>query len=515
MNNNKLEGIKDKKIISVSRKKEEGKYKDEILLTDIFEKEKKDSEDKSKFSKNYKKDKEGKNQNDKNISKYKESYKSMIINSKDRKRIIPEMYVRKIIENENIIFLNGKLYKYEKGYYKVLPYHNTRVMIKDNVEDENRKFLIKYDIDSIYDSLIIDSDIQKSDNDKMDNQWLINCNDGILNLYNKETFDHNPKYYFFNRLNASKNLSYTKSDLKKTHFYKFLNDITGGNKELKKLLQEVTGYIISNFNNAKKFFMIYGISNSGKSVYLDLLEYIIGKENISNIPLQRLSEDKYCVELRNKVANIYSELPDEGIKDLGAIKSLVSPNDQVSARELHKQPISFKNKAKLVFATNTLPELNIKVYNDNTAFYNRVIIVPFLNSIKEEDQDKELIDKLIKEIDIIFCWAIQGLQRYIDNGFLFSRCGLSEEFLNKYKISENYINLFMYEYLKLDENEYLFWEDIKDKFKEFLKENGRNNITFKEYQCLKDILINYFNLEFTKIHRNNQNKWGFRGLTFI
>jgi putative DNA primase/helicase len=41
----------------------------------------------------------------------------------------------------------------------------------------------------------------------------------------------------------------------------------------------------------RSFFVFYGVSNSGKSVYLDLLEYMIREENVSHIPLQKLEEE--------------------------------------------------------------------------------------------------------------------------------------------------------------------------------------------------------------------------------
>lgn len=457
-----------------------------------------------------------KNKKSKKNKKNKKNKDKGIIEPRNRKRIMQEFYVQRIINKEILIFLGGKLYIYENeaGFYRYLDKHQAEVIIKDNIKKRHRNLLIDSDIRGIYKLLIADSLIQKRSSEIKDNEWLINCNNFTVDLHKKRKIDHSPNHYFFNKLEVDKYIKFNKEVFKRTNFYRFLDEITKGDKELKKLLQEITGYTISNFSNAKKMVLLYGVSNSGKSVYLDLLQHIIGENSVSNIPLQRLSDETYSVELENKVANIYNELPDEGIRDLGAIKALVSPNDKVVSRKLYQQPTSFKNKATLIFSTNSLPEINVKIYNDTSAFYNRVIIIPFMNQIEEGRQDKELISKLKSESDIIFSWALDGLYRYIENNFTFSKCNISESYLKKYRSQQNYISSYINEYLEENDDVYIFWEDIKKSFKSFVKDNGKKDVSFKEYQYLKDVIQNYFKVEYSRIHRGNQNKWGFRGISF-
>ncbi|MDC0802633.1 phage/plasmid primase, P4 family [Clostridium paraputrificum] len=434
---------------------------------------------------------------------------------KNIKRIMPETYVQKIIKSENIICLNNKLYIYDKalGYYRGLSKHQAKVMIKDKLKKKDKIYLVKYDIDSIYSLLMIEPKIQFESGDIKTNSYLINCKDCVIDLQNNRIREHSPKDLFFNCINASYNSDIDK-DYKGKHFYKFLNSITQGNDELKKLLQEVTGYAISNINNAKKLFILYGVSNSGKSVYLDLLEFLIGYQNISNIPLQKLSDERYSAELFNKVANIYNELPDEGIRDLGQIKALVSPNDRVIAKKLYEQPFSFKNKATLIFATNNLPELKLSLYQDRKAYYNRLLIIPFMNAIKEKEQDKELINKLEREIDIIFLWAIKGLVRYINNGYRFSKCTVSKTILKNYIKQENLFEIYVEENIREDDGRYLFFDDIKESFTLFMRENDRK-FTSKDIKILKEYISMKFNIEYTRIHRDGKNKRGFVGISFV
>ena len=168
---------------------------------------------------------------------------------------------------------------------------------------------------------------------------------------------------------------------------------------------------------------------------------------------------------------------------------MVSPNDRVIAKKLYEQPFSFKNKATLIFATNNLPELKLSLYQDRKAYYNRLLIIPFMNAIKEKEQDKELINKLEREIDIIFLWAIKGLVRYINNGYRFSKCTVSKTILKNYIKQENLFEIYVEENIREDDGRYLFFDDIKESFTLFMRENDRK-FTSKDIKILKEYISN-------------------------
>lgn len=447
----------------------------------------------------------------------KEDNNNFLISSKNRKRIVAQEYVKYILATNKIIYINNKLYIFDEklGYYKILTTHNCEVLIMNHINENHEKLLVQYDIDSIYKFIMINPKIQMSNEEIPSNDMFINCRNCVVDIINNKELKHDSKYYFYNCINAEYKYGFNKEEFKQSYFYNFINQITQKNKELKNLIQEIIGYSLSNLWNAKKFFIFYGLPNSGKSVILDLLEYIVGEENVSHIPLQRLVEDKFSAELNNKLLNTYNELPDEGIKDLGAIKALVSPNDKVISRKLYQDPFSFINKAAIIFATNNLPEIQTKLYKDNTAFFNRVIIIPFLHSIPESEQDKNLIYKLKEERNIIFNWGIKGLKRYIKNGYMFSNCEISEKYLEDYKKEENLIERFVQEKIIVDKDKYIFFDDLKKQFEIFANENGKKNINYKENKYLKESIKRKFSIEYSRIHRKGENKWGFHGIAIL
>lgn len=417
----------------------------------------------------------------------------------------------KIIRSENIIKQSNSLYKFNEkfGFYEEIDDFQLGNIVINNVDECERKKItlgvIKGTVGLLH-CMQVNSDIYQK------NKKLINCLNCVIDTTNFEMLNHDSKYRFFHVLNVKYDPKIDKNDFKKSRFNKFLKDITNGDDELKRLIQEIAGYSISNFNNAKKFFVIYGKPHCGKSVFLDVLTDIVGEENVSNIELQDLKDKRYIGRLRNKVVNICNELPSTSIKGTAAIKSLVSDLDSISYKDLYKEVSSFKNSAKLIFACNTLPSLENGTNKNNEAFFERIMILPFENSIPLERQDKDLINELKKEKKIIFWWLLKGLKRYIKNNYTFSQCSKSDKYLGEYIGQQSLIERFIYECIDFDENSYEFQSSIKKSLKKYFEYNGCIFNERIQKQKLKEILMNRYGIVYDRIHRNGENKHGFRGI---
>ncbi|QAA35184.1 hypothetical protein C1I91_00950 [Clostridium manihotivorum] len=427
----------------------------------------------------------------------------------------------KILIMTRIPFINMeqlRLYNCHYGYYQSLSIDDILIEINRFIPSNIRNILEPSDLKKIYAAIRLDPNIQLRTENLMDTKYLINCINGVLDLnsafssHHPYVLEHSNSYCFINCVQASYNPNYT---LKNTVFERFILTITGGNNELIFLIQEVLGYVFSNFNNAKKAFLLFGESNSGKSVLLKVISSICGENNVSNIPLQNLSDEKYVAELYGKLINIFSELPDKEIVDTGTFKALVSETDKVSARKLFKNPFSFYNKCKLLFATNNLPEIKTSSYKNNLAFFNRLIIIPFNYSVPEANQDKDLVHKLLLEKDIIFSWAIDGLIRYITNGYKFSECYLSSNILNNYVQNSNSILSFINDKCLLDKDSYVHFDKLFEALVNYCNDNLIDIPSNKDKKYLKTILQDKYKLQYRRLNRFEGNKYGFEGLKLL
>jgi putative DNA primase/helicase len=97
----------------------------------------------------------------------------------------------------------------------------------------------------------------------------------------------------------------------------------------------------------------------------------------------------------------------------GILKRLTG-QDNLSVHRKHKPSITMAPSIKLTFATNTLPRFKDKT----SGTWRRLIAMPFNVTITEDQQDEMLPQRLEQELPGILNWAIQGLQRLLQqNGF--------------------------------------------------------------------------------------------------
>ncbi|MBS5968708.1 MAG: hypothetical protein KIB11_06205 [Clostridium perfringens] len=428
--------------------------------------------------------------------------------------IVHNSIVNKIISKEGIIFKNC-LMKYNKkfGYFDKIDNHTMSTIIYSNIPRNKLNILKDSDIRSILKLIQIHPSIQIDDLNENKQKKLINCENCVLKVNkgeNIEIREHSKEYLFLNVIKANYRECY---DFENSKFKRFIESLTNNDEELIKLIRQVMGYCFSNLNNGKKAFFFYGRSNTGKSVLLNLLINICGENNVSNIELQNLNKRENIATLYGKKLNVCNELPDYKMTDTGIFKALVSDNDKVTGKALYNNPFSFYNKAKLVFACNNMPSLNSNKSLDYDAFFNRLIIIPCLNSIPSHKQDKNLFKKLLKEKDLIFTWAMGGLQDYIDNGNQFIEPKITKKFMREYVASVSMVDSFIKELCQYKEGEYSFKYEVEELFIAYYgyqKETMPKESEIKELieKLRKDYL-------FKRINRDGENRYGFLNLKLL
>ncbi|HKK44507.1 MAG TPA: phage/plasmid primase, P4 family [Balneolaceae bacterium] len=188
---------------------------------------------------------------------------------------------------------------------------------------------------------------------------------------------------------------------------------------LQKILAEFIGYVFVNTHQLKleKALILHGSGGNGKSVFFDIINALLGSENVSTFTLESLTNQNgyYRAKLANKLVNYGSEI--SANMQTAMFKQLVS-GEPVEARLPYGEPFTLDNYAKLVFNCNELPT---DVEHTN-AFFRRFMIIPFEVTIPEEEQDKELSKKIIEnELPGVFNWVVDGLKRVLkQKGFTLS-----------------------------------------------------------------------------------------------
>lgn len=241
------------------------------------------------------------------------------------------------------------------------------------------------------------------------NRYLLNCNNGTLDLKAKTFYLHNPD----DLLTKICAVDYIPS-AHSQRFDAFIDEIMSHDSEKARFLQKSLGYGISGDTRYECLFLLYGeLTRNGKGTLMESCLTAVGDygrtvrpETIAqkqNTNSQAPSED--LARLAGiRFANI-SESSRGLVLNAAQVKSMTG-NDSINARYLHENSFDFKPQFKLYINTNYLP-----VISDMTLFSSgRVVIIPFDRHFEEWEQDKSLKEEFSKpEVQsAILNWLVDG-----------------------------------------------------------------------------------------------------------
>ncbi len=178
-------------------------------------------------------------------------------------------------------------------------------------------------------------------------------------------------------------------------------------------VQDVVGAcMVGMATRHQKALIMLGGGANGKSVLCEIIEALMPPGSVVSIEPQSWGSEYRLAMLAGKLLNIVSELPDTDIMASEAFKKLLC-GEAATARHIRQQPFTFHARAGHIFAANTLPGTTDTTH----AFFRRVIILEFNQTVPPERQDPDLARKIIEaELPAIVAWALAGAQSAAASG---------------------------------------------------------------------------------------------------
>jgi putative DNA primase/helicase len=262
---------------------------------------------------------------------------------------------------------------------------------------------------------------------------LINLNNGTFkfteNVWGLHQF--NPDEFLTHQLAFDYDVN-AKCPLFENYLLKVLPDI-----ESQMVLQEFAGNIFANLN-LEKMLVLLGGGGNGKSVYFNVINALLGKENVLNFPLGMFGHEYNRARLSNVLVNYSSEKGFDLHPDI--LKTLIS-GEPLQAREPHGKSYSIYNKVKFIINCNELP----RETESTDAYFRRFLIVLFETKISKEEKDIDLADKIIaSELPGVFNWLLEGLKRIIEQK-QFTHCPKADIALIDFRKQTDSVQLFIEE----------------------------------------------------------------------
>ncbi|RQW19101.1 DNA primase [Bacillus sp. C1-1] len=332
---------------------------------------------------------------------------------------------------------DGTLYIYNyAGYYEALATHQLGQLIRvfmhersDNSWQTNREV-------EIVEALKREATIVPEMN--QDRAYL-NVQNGMLCLRHYKIHPHDPSFYSTIQIPFS-----YEPGAGAPKFNGFLSQITLGDENLQRVIQEMFGYALSAETSAEKMFLWYGRGANGKSVLAAILRSLVGKDNVASVTLSDFSSPFGLAPLIGKTVNIATENDMMGKPmKTDMLKGVIS-GDTLTVNVKYKPAVEMTPIVKLFFVSNELPETRDLTHG----FERKLMLIPFMLQLEENERNVNLENDLKQELSGIFMWALEGLKRLKANHYVFSKCAVIEQTHKAYFSEQNPVLSFIDEHLR-------------------------------------------------------------------
>lgn len=242
---------------------------------------------------------------------------------------------------------------------------------------------------------------------------VLNFANGVLDLRSGDLLPHRSSLYLTQQIPYDYNPR-AEYPAWKSH----LDVMTKGNKEIQDMLQLLMGATLWGGPDRDQLFIhLRGKGRNGKGVFLRTLGKALGNYYLSApINLFTMSETSHTAEYMSLKGTRMVACTEMGTNrlNMGPLK-MMTGGDQITARAMRQDPVTFNNTWILWMATNYSLNTN---GDSGDALWERYIGINLGEMIPEAERDNLIEEKLQREVisSGIIRWAVEGCLMWREMG---------------------------------------------------------------------------------------------------
>lgn len=282
----------------------------------------------------------------------------------------------------------------------------------------------------------------------------------IIDIENGEEIEPSPEYFTVNPIPYALH----KDKLINTPTMDRLFEEWVG-KENVLLLYQILAYCLIPDYPIHRLFCLIGSGMNGKSCFLRMIQKFIGAENCCSTELDTLMESRFEItRLHKKLVCMMGETNFNELTKTSKLKKLTG-QDLIGFEYKGKTPFQDTNYAKIIIATNNLPETSDKT----TGFYRRWLIIDFPNQFDEKKDilatiPEEEYECLARKCILIILPDLLRRRRFENEGSL-------EDRQRKFEDKSNPLDKFLKDRTEEDFSKHIWKFEFEREFNQWCKEN--------------------------------------------
>ena len=281
-------------------------------------------------------------------------------------------------------------------------------------------------------------------------------------------------------------------------------------------LQEFIGYCLIPSNKGQRMMVIKGNGGEGKSQIGAVLGALLGS-NMKDGSIGKISENRFArADLEHILLCVDDDMRMEALRQTNYVKSIVTAQGKMDLERKGKQSYQGWMFARLLaFSNGDLQAL----YDRSDGFYRRQLVLTTKEKPAGRVDDPDLAEKLKAEVEGIFLWAFEGLQRLVANNFKFTESQRTRDNREAVKRDNNNVFDFLESegYIRLKADCTISSKALYEIYRMWCEEN--NLTPLKRRSFSESVIANQskYNLEYCNKITNAAGRrvWGFFGIEAI